>query len=111
MANTAALTKSAPRFIPANRQQVLKPAFTVQKLPGTREQKMIKYENGKRREYVTEVDAGYLVTIRRGDSFRVTTAEELHRLKFDDVIPMQDDEGETLGFMDNPIVEDVGGKK
>ena len=91
----------------------VKPAFVVQKLPGTRELLTIKYDDkGKRREMRTEVDAGFLVTIRRGDSFRVSSMDELHRLGFDDVIPMVDDDGETVGFLDNPIVtEDEGDKK
>jgi hypothetical protein len=99
-------------MMPAPLRNTAKPAFIVQKLPGTRQQKFIKFDGeGKKREIFTEVDAGYLVTIRRGDSFRVTSAEELHRLGFDDVIPMLDDEGETVGYMDNPIAEDKGEKK
>jgi len=105
------MTKSAGRMMAAPSRVQARPAFIVEKLPGMREQKVIKIlPDGKRKETLVEVDAGYLVTISKGDSVRIGTLAELHRLGLDDVVPMVDDDGEVQGYLENPVAELEGAK-
>lgn len=86
--------------------QRVRPAFMVQKLEGQVEREVFNFDaKGKKVKSVIKVDAGYLVTTARGNSFRVYTDAEMQRLGFDRNIPLVDfeREGEIVGTIPNPV--------
>ena len=61
---------------------LVKPRFQVEKLEGTRTRTVLDYDKeGNRIETETEVEAGWMVYVPSGISFRVTSLEELERLE------------------------------
>lgn len=98
--NTAAATRVAMPQRP-----VIRPAFTVQKLPGTKKMPIIFFdEKGKKYTKEVEEDAGFLVTLSKGHSVRIRTEADLRRLGLDKTIPLIDNEGDVVGEMPNNIV-------
>ncbi|MBU2051510.1 MAG: hypothetical protein KKH61_21375 [Gammaproteobacteria bacterium] len=84
----------------------VRPAFTVQKLSGQIDRTIHSFDQkGKKTSTTVKVDAGYMVTLGRGHSIRVLTDEDMHRLGFDQNIPLIDFErdGEVVGALPNPI--------
>lgn len=90
-------------------EKVIKPAFIVKKLEGTREQEIISFD-AKKGKLVTkvEVDAGYLVKFpHKGHSIRVANEKELARLGFDQTVPLLNGEGDVMGEIENGIMENA----
>lgn len=88
-------------------KQRIRPAFTVRKLEGKVQRKVLGFDpKGKKTEQTVEVDAGYLVTLAKGHSIRVYSDKDMHRLGFDRSIPLVDMEhdGEVVGEIPNPVM-------
>lgn len=99
--------------IAAPQQPKLKPAFKVEELEGTREVTLHGFDTKGRKTIKTvEVPAGFLVTFAKGHSIRVANEEELHRLGFDQTIPLVDVDGddEPQGMVSNPIATTVANR-
>jgi hypothetical protein len=81
------------------------PAFMVEKLVGKHKRELVKFTSkGDRKTEVVEEDAGYLVTFPKGHSIRVSTDAELHRLGFDQTIPLIDEDGDAVGEIPNVAI-------
>src|SRR5690606_28394556 len=90
-----------------NKPQV-RPAFMVQKLEGKVKREIIEFDaKGRKVRKTVEADAGWLVKFPKGHSIRVFDEAELTRMGFDRTIPLLDDDGEVVGTLPNPILEDA----
>jgi hypothetical protein len=88
-------------------RQRIRPAFTVRKLEGKVQRKVLGFDTqGKKTEKLVEVDAGYMVTLAKGHSIRVYSDKDMHRLGFDRSIPLVDmeNDGQVVGEIPNPVM-------
>lgn len=93
-------------MVAAPQKQRIRPAFMAQKLEGSVDREIINFDaKGKRVVSKVKADAGYLVTTARGNSIRVWTDADMHRLGFDQNIPLVDFEhdGVVVGEIPNPV--------
>jgi hypothetical protein len=93
-------------------QQKIKPAFTVKKLDGTVETKVITYVDKKRTVETKKVPAGFMVRTLRGDEFRVGSEKELERLEMDEnsTVALHDSENADLLDPVGAVRNTIGGK-
>jgi hypothetical protein len=91
----------------------IRPAFMVQRLEGSRKREVIFLDpkTHKRDTKVVDEPAGYLVTMMNGNSIRVRNDEELARLGFDQTIDLINEDGESVGEIDNAIMRQALGNE
>lgn len=91
-------------FAAMPQQQVVKPAYTVEKLPGTRPHRVHIFDKEANRikSKVIQEPAGYLVKFYKGHSIRCRDDAHLRMIGANmQLIPLLDDEGEVKGVMPN----------
>jgi hypothetical protein len=91
-------------FAAMPQQQVVKPAYTVEKLSGTRPHRVHIFDKEANRikSKVIQEPAGYLVKFYKGHSIRCRDDAHLRMIGANmQLIPLLDDEGEVKGVMPN----------
>jgi len=97
-------------FAAVPQQDQIRPAFTVEKLEGTRPHRVHIFdkEANKIKSKVVQEPAGYMVRFYKGHSIRVRNDEHLRQIGADlRLIPLIDAEGEVKAHMPNIDLPDI----